>query len=227
MKIAIIPARSGSKRIKNKNIKFFCGKPIISIVIKKLLASKLFDLVVVSTDSEIIKNISINAGASVPFLRPKKLSGDLVDTSSVIKHALNWFKLHKINIMYACCVYPTSVFFTKKDILKALLKLRKKKFNFIISAKKINSNILRSFVIEKNVIKILNDRFFDFRTQDLPNNYMDAAQFYYGKRDSWYKSKIFGKKSSIVEIEYKQSVDIDTQDDWLQAEKLFKKRKIK
>ena len=200
MKIAIIPARSGSKRIKNKNIKFFCGKPIISIVIKKLLASKLFDLVVVSTDSEIIKNISINAGASVPFLRPKKLSGDLVDTSSVIKHALNWFKLHKINIMYACCVYPTSVFFTKKDILKALLKLRKKKFNFIISAKKINSNILRSFVIEKNVIKILNDHFFDFRTQDLPNNYMDAAQFYYGKRDSWYKSKIFGKKSNLKKI---------------------------
>lgn len=225
MKIAIIPARSGSKRIKNKNIKFFCGKPIISIVIKKVIESKLFDLVVVSTDSKMIKKISIDAGALVPFLRPKKLSGDLVDTLSVIKHTLNWFKLHKINILYASCFYPTSVFFTKKDILNAFLKLKKKKFNFVISAKKVNSNFLRSFVIEKNLIKMVNDRFVDFRTQNLPNNYMDAAQFYYGKRASWYKSKIFGNKSSIVEIENKQSVDIDTEEDWLEAEKLFKKIK--
>ena len=107
MNIAIIPARQGSKRIKEKNIKKFLGKPIISYTIKKVKSSKLFDYVVVSTDSLKIKKISEKFGAKVFFLRPKKISNDKAKTQDVIKHALKWFKNKNLQFNYVCCIYPT------------------------------------------------------------------------------------------------------------------------
>ena len=118
MKIAIIPARIGSKRIKQKNIKIFCGKPIIYWTIKKIIESKFFDKIIVSTDSNKIAKIVKRFGAEVPFLRPKNISDDYTGTLEVVRHAIVELKNKKIYPSYVCCIYPTSVFLQSKDIKK-------------------------------------------------------------------------------------------------------------
>ena len=118
MSIAIIPARKNSKRIKNKNIKLINNKPLIYIVIKILQKSKLFKKIIVSTDSNKIAKISINAGAEVPFVRPKNLSDDYTGTIKVMQHAVKKLKNLNINDKYICCVYPTAILLSIKDLKK-------------------------------------------------------------------------------------------------------------
>ena len=124
MKIAIIPARAGSKRIKNKNIINIFGKPMIQRTIEILLKSKLFDMIIVSSDSKKIQNISRKAGAKVLFTRPKNLANDFVGTFEVINHTIN--HLMSINILpqYVCCVYPTSIMLKPSDIKNSYKKIR-------------------------------------------------------------------------------------------------------
>ena len=108
MNIAIIPARSGSKRIKNKNITKFYGKPLIFYTIKTAIKSKLFDKIIVSTDSKIISKLSKKYGASIPFMRPKHLSNDHASTMNVINHAVKWLSKKNENAKFYCCIYPTT-----------------------------------------------------------------------------------------------------------------------
>lgn len=129
MKVAIIPARIGSKRIKEKNIKNFCGKPIIYWPIKELIKSKIFDKIIVSTDSNKIAKIAKRCGAEVPLLRPKKISDDYTGTSEVVRHEINLLKSKKIYPTYVCCIYPTAAFLLSKDLKKGLQDLKKKKLN--------------------------------------------------------------------------------------------------
>ena len=121
--IAIIPARSGSKRIKNKNIKKFNKQPIICWSIKAAINSKLFEEVIVSTDSKKIKNIAEKYGAKVPFIRPKNLSGDFTPTRDVIKHALDYLKKKYGEVNDFCCIYPTAPLLEKNTLVKFLSSL--------------------------------------------------------------------------------------------------------
>ena len=116
MKIAIIPARGGSKRIPKKNIKSFNGRPIIAYSIEAAIKSALFDRVIVSTDSEVISNIAIAEGAEVPFLRPVHLADDVSTSLEVVSHALNWLKRKGINVSHACMIYATAPFITSGAI---------------------------------------------------------------------------------------------------------------
>ena len=121
--IAIIPARFGSKRIKRKNIKNFFGRPIISYAIQNAINSKLFDEVIVSTDDLKIKKIAIKFGASVPFLRPKKISGDLTGIVEVVSHALKVRFQNYRNIFGVCCIFPTTPRLRRIDLSHALMKI--------------------------------------------------------------------------------------------------------
>ena len=125
MILAIIPARGGSKRIKNKNIKNFFKKPIISYPINEAIKSKIFDKIIVSTDSDKIRKISQKFGANVFFKRPKKLSGDKVSDKLVIKHAIEWVTKHIGKVRYVCVIYPTAALIKKKDLKKSLIPLKK------------------------------------------------------------------------------------------------------
>jgi len=222
MNIAIIPARSDSKRIKNKNIKLFLGKPIISYVIDVLKKSKIFNKVIVSTNSNKIAEISKKFGADILFKRPIYLSTDHASTIDVIRHSINWLNKNNIYSKNICCVYPTSVFLKHKNLKSALKKLTYSKCDFVFSAKKFSHPLTRSFEIKKNRVLMNNKKFFNKRTQDLNKFYHDAAQFYWGKKDSWIKKKIIFSKNSTVEIipEF-ESVDIDNIEDWKFAEKLY------
>lgn len=223
MNIAIIPARSGSKRIKNKNIKIFKKKPIIYWSIKEALKSKLFDKVYVSTDSKKIAKIAKKFGAEVPFLRSKKLSNDYAGTTDVIIDLIK--KINKYSyIKNVCCIYPAAPFLKSSDLKKGFNILNKKKCDYVFSATKHSSNFYRAFSIsKKNKISMIFKKNYKKRTQDLKNIYVDAGQFYWAKKSIWInKRKVFEGNSKIVDIPKNRSSDIDTIEDWKLAEKLSK-----
>ena len=222
MNIVIIPARSGSKRIKKKNIKNFLGKPIISYVIKKIIKTKLFDEIIVSTDSDKIKKISEKYGAKVYFKRPKNLSKDKTKTQDVVIHALNWFKKKNIKFEHVCCIYPTSVFIKTQDLKNSLKLIKNKNWSFVISAQKYSTQIERAFRLSNNKIVLVDKKKFLKNSQDLKDFYHDAGQFYWGTPKSWYsKGTMLNNKSTIYELKKFQSIDINTLDDWKYAERLY------
>ncbi len=209
MPIAIIPARSGSTRIKNKNIKLIHGKPMISWVIQILKLSNFFDDIIVSTDSNKIAKIAIKNGATVPFIRSKKLSGPKIPTDIVIGDVIKKLKNNKQN-KYICCVYPTAILIHISDLKKGYKKLIKNNLDYVFSATQYEKSVIRAFYLKDNYTKpiIRNSNY--YRSQDLVNTYYDSAQFYWGTRNVWLnRINIFDSKSSIIPIPEFRSQDID------------------
>ena len=221
MNIVIVPARSGSKRIKNKNIKKFLGIPIIERTLRNLYKMKIFDKIVVSSESEkILKKIS-KKFPIIQVQRPKKLSSDYAGTQEVIVHTIK--KLKYQNIKYVFCIYPTSIFLKKKHVIKAKKILNQKK-SFVFTAAKVNKSFLRSFFIDKKKkLKMFNDKFYKYRTQDLKQLFFDVGQLYLANGKTWiYKEKVFDKDSSFVELDSNNVCDIDYPNDWKLAELIYK-----
>ena len=219
--ICIIPARGGSKRIPNKNIKLFLGKPIILHVIEVLQKSKLFKKIIISSDSRKILRITKKSKCET-HIRKKSLSDDYATTIEVIKNVIKDYQ-DKINFDKVLCVYPTSVFLKKKHLSIALNKLKKTN-NFIFSAKSFNHPIQRSFYKSKsNKIFMVNKKYSKTRTQDLRIHYHDAGQFYLGWKSSWLKNKsIFNGPNEFIEFSELESHDFDFPKDWSIALKKWK-----
>ncbi len=225
MNIAILPARSGSKRIKNKNIYKFYNKPFLSHTIDIIKKTKIFNQIIVSTDSKKIANISIREGAEVPFLRSKILSNDKTTTHQVIVDVIKKINFDKNSNIF--CIYPTSIFLIKKDFTNALKIMNKKNKNFIFCATRCSSNFQRSFIVNKSleINKIINKKKMNKNSQDLDNLYEDLGYFYLAKSNVWLKNKNpIKEQSSIIEIPKIRSVDINTYDDIKFAKILFKNK---
>ena len=220
--ICIIPARKGSKRIKDKNKKIFFGKPIIHHVIKNLKRSKIFKKIIVSTNCNQIKKITEKLNVEA-LLRSEKLSDDTTDTRTVIADVIK--KLDKLNLNFdkVVCVYPTSIFLNT-HYLKLAIKKLKKNTSYVFSAKKFEHSIFRSFYRDSNnTIKLNFKTNLSIGTQNLRPNYHDAAQFYLGWKDSWLsKKKIFNNKSDFVLLSSLASCDIDNYEDLNNAKILWK-----
>jgi len=217
--IAIIPARGGSKRIKNKNLINFFGKPIIHYSLELALNSKIFDEVFVSTDSiKIVKTVKKNK-VDVPFLRSKKNSSDNTTIKDVLLEVLYKLKKNNQNYKYCCCIYPTSVFLNKKQILKSFKKLKKDKLNTILTISKYENKIQRSLQINRNgLIKINQPKYINKMSQQLKDNYFDSGQFFWIKIDNFLKSKkIIGKKTGSIILPNILCQDINTYEDLEQA----------
>ena len=223
MKIAIIPARAGSKRIPKKNIKKFCGRPIISFAIKSAIKSRLFDRIIVSTDSKKIASIAKKYNAEVPFYRPRNLSGDKTGTAEVIAHAIRWLKKNGTNPKAVCCIYATAVLIDSKDIVRAFNKFRSGKWNYVFSATTFPFPIQRAIKrLDNGGITMFQPECYESRSQDLEEGFHDAGQFYFGTPESWInKEKIFHTNSEIFVLPRWRVQDIDTTEDWENAEKLF------
>ena len=223
MNIAIIPARGGSKRIPKKNIKKFLGKPIISYSIEAALKSKLFKKVIVSTDSDEIANIAAEYGAEVPFLRPKQLSDDFSGTHEVVGHAVEWIEEKISKLDYVCCIYATAPLIQDNDLVKGFEIIQKGNWDSVIASTSYSYPIFRSF--KKNSqggLKMIFPEFYNSRSQDLPEIYHDAGQFYWAKPEIWKKpSEMYNEKNAIVEIPNYRVQDIDTLEDWRRAELLY------
>ena len=220
MKIAIIPARSNSQRIKNKNIISFSGKPIISWPIKIAKKSKIFSRVFVSTDSKKISKISKKFGAEVPFLRPKKISDHKTGILEVIKHAIFFLEKKRVKFNYVCCIFATAPFISKKIIKQSFEKLKRGNFDFVFGAIKIDTKFLRTFYIKNKKLNMINKSFYSTPNKNYPEAFVDSGQFYWGTKNAWKKNKmIFSKNSSFIILEGEKYNDINTHQDIKKAKK--------
>ncbi|MEQ8704218.1 MAG: pseudaminic acid cytidylyltransferase [Phaeodactylibacter sp.] len=219
-KLAIIPARGGSKRIPRKNIKLFLGKPIISYSIEAAIASGLFDEVMVSTDDEEIAEIARSHGAKVPFMRSNKNADDFATTSDVIHEVLQHYKIIGNSFEFVCCIYPTAPLISTANLKKAFNILEAKGYMSVFPAINFSYPIWRSLKMEPDGRVLMNwPEYEKTRSQDLPTAYHDAGQFYWLCVDNFMKEqKLFGANSGVLLLSEIEVQDIDNIEDWILAE---------
>lgn len=231
-RIAIIPARGGSKRIPKKNIKDFHGKPIISYSILTCIESGFFERVIVSTDDEEIAKVSLSYGAEVPFFRSEKNSNDIATTADVIIEVLKTLELESEFYDYCLCLYPTAPFVTAENLKLSFEKLRNQSYDIVYPIVQYSYPIQRAVVIDhEGKTRLIKNENLKIRSQDLEPTYHDAGQYY------WIDVPIFHQKKEILTnntgsilIDELHSQDIDNLSDWEIAELKFEylqKRKFK
>lgn len=221
--IAIIPARGGSKRIPRKNIKPFCGKPIIAYSIEAALASNLFGEVMVSTDDEEIAEVAKKYGAYIPFMRSKKNADDFATTHDVIKEVIETYEQRGHAFSYGCCIYPTAPFITSSLLHEAFKKLVDNNFDCLFPIVKYSYPIWRSLKIEDNKVSMWWPENVNKRSQDLPASYHDAGQFYWFNIEPiMNKGSLLDDNTGAIVVDELQVQDIDTLSDWEVAEIKYK-----
>lgn len=223
MRLAVIPARGGSKRIPRKNIKLFGGLPMIAWSIRAAIESKCFDRIIVSTDDEEISQIAKIHGADVPFIRPIELSGDHIGTMPVIAHSINSLHVHDQVISEVCCIYATAPFVRAADLQRGQAVLTSTGADYAFSVTSYPSPIQRALrVTTNNRLDMLYPKYFHTRSQDLEVAWHDAGQFYWGKSEAWLESRaIFDGDAAPVFLPRYLVQDIDTEEDWKNAELMF------
>ncbi|MEI6655142.1 MAG: pseudaminic acid cytidylyltransferase [Verrucomicrobiota bacterium] len=222
--IAIIPARGGSKRIPRKNIKPFCGKPMIAWSIEAARAAGIFDTILISTDDEEIACVAEAYGTEAPFRRPAELANDHAPTLPVIAHALSWFEENRGPVDFACCIYATAPFLQAQYLREGLELLQAHpdaEFAFsttsyafpIFRALNRNADGTVGMFWPENELK---------RSQDLPEAWHDAGQFYWGRKQAFCERLgVFSARSYPVALPRHLVQDIDTPEDWDRAECMF------
>tara|TARA_Y100001935_G_C17206170_1_gene457673 strand:- start:274 stop:984 length:711 start_codon:yes stop_codon:yes gene_type:complete len=232
IKLAVIPARGGSTRIHKKNIKDFHGKPIIAYTIETLLASNLFDKVIVSTDSDEIKHIAESFGAEVPFMRDKNLSDSFTPTVPVIKDAIEKYEaISNQAVTDVCCMYAIAPFISVNDIKNAYsLYCKNSPKGFVTCSTEFTFPFQRGFFFEEEKMQLIQPEHYWTRSQDLMKAYHEAGTFWIGSKNAFLNEMPFVSEDSIPYfIEHWRVQDIDYPDDWERAELLFevlKKRNI-
>jgi len=222
MKIAVIPARGGSKRIPQKNIKPFFGKPMIAWSIDAAIRSELFEHIIVSTDDAEIAEVAKEYGAETPFMRPADLSNDYAGTTEVIAHATKWAESQGWPVSAVCCILATAPFIQVNDIKKGLELLDSGDFAYAIAVTNFAAPIFRSFREHPDGgVEMFFPEHFLTRSQDLPEALHDAGQFYWGRPSSWIEEKRgLDRFSALIKIPRWRVQDIDDEDDWKRAELL-------
>ncbi|KZE32434.1 pseudaminic acid cytidylyltransferase [Crenobacter luteus] len=224
MRLAVIPARGGSKRIPRKNIREFCGQPMIARSIAAATASACFDRVIVSTDDQEIAAVAAAYGAEVPFMRPAELSDDYIGTIPVIAHAIRWLQQQGEEVAEVCCIYATAPFVQASDLQHGLSLLRQHDADYAFSVTSYAFPIQRAVrITEQGLVEMFAPEQFATRSQDLEEAFHDAGQFYWGKAKAWLEGKpIFQGQSVPVILPRTRVQDIDTQEDWVRAEMLYR-----
>ncbi|WP_405574678.1 pseudaminic acid cytidylyltransferase [Winogradskyella sp. Asnod2-B02-A] len=223
-KIAIIPARGGSKRIPRKNIKFFIDKPIIAYSIEAALKSNLFDEVMVSTDDEEIAKIAREFGAEVPFLRSEVNSNDVATTIDVIAEVIEAYKKIGQAFDYTCCIYPCAPFVTEQILTSSFSKLEGENLDCVFPVLKYGHPIQRALKVKAdNRIEMIAPENMQIRTQDLEASYHDLGQFYMFKTEKIISAnRLWNDNTGFIELKEIESHDIDTIEDWELAEFKYK-----
>lgn len=226
MRLAVIPARGGSKRIPGKNIKDFLGKPIIAYSIEAAIESGLFDHVIVSSDCDEIASVSKAYGAEVPFKRPAELSDDLTATLPVIAHAIEQAnRFYDVAVAEVCCLYATAPLIQVSSLKAAHQKLLgNASLDYVFSAVEFAYPVFRGFTLNQEAAcEMLWPKHFLSRSQDLPTVYHDAGQFYWGKSEAFSAERlIFSPLSAPLLLPHDRVQDIDTESDWRKAEFLYR-----
>ncbi len=222
--IAIIPARSGSKRIPHKNIKNFLGKPILAYSIETAIKSGLFDEIMVSTDDEQIAELARKYGANIPFLRSRDTAGDFATLSDVISEVIKNYN-EKLNLQFdnICCLLATAPFVNPVDLKTAYLKLLQPDTDAVFPIVKYDYPIQRALKLENQKVKMIWPENKNKRSQDLDPAYHDAGLFYWIKNNVFMEQKtMWPQHTAGMEISRYTAQDIDTPEDWKLAELKYK-----
>jgi len=222
--VGIIPARGGSKRIPRKNIRPFCGKPILAWSLEAAAATGVFDALLVSTDDEEIAAVAEAHGAEAPFRRPKELADDFAPTLPVVAHAVRWAEENRGPVEFACCLYPTAPFIRSSDLAAGLQALQADPtLHYAFSATTFAFPIFRALKrnLDGTVGMFWPENEF-VRSQDLPEAWHDAGQFYWGRGRAFQERRgFFSSRARPVVLPRRLVQDIDTEEDWEAAELLF------
>ena len=223
MRLAVIPARGGSKRIPRKNIRDFCGKPMIAWSIIAAQESGCFDQIIVSTDDDEIADLAKECGATVPFIRPKELADNHTSTVPVIAHAVQWFIDNGRQPKEVCCLYATAPFVTPNDLIRGLEVLQNSNAAFVLPVTSYAFPIQRAvFLRDDDRVEMFYPEHSQTRSQDLQEAYHDVGQFYWGHASSWLAGlPVIGPDSAPIILPRYRIQDIDTPEDWARAEQLF------
>lgn len=224
MKVAVIPARGGSKRIPRKNIKMFCGKPMIAWSILAAKASGCFNRIIVSTDDNEIADIAIKLGADVPFIRPAELANDYASTPDVMQHAATWLNTQKKTPRFICCISATAPLLDPEYLRKGLKKIKDEICEYAVSVTSFPSPIQRALrITTDDRVEMFYPENFHKRSQELEASYHDAGQFYWGRTSAWVSKKLLFSRDTVpIQLPGIQVQDIDILDDWDIAELKFK-----
>lgn len=218
-RIAIITARGGSKRIPHKNIKLFCGRPIIEYSIQAALQSGMFDTVMVSTDDEQIAQIARAAGAEVPFMRSQEASNDYATTNDVLLEVLNCYEEQGVHFDVGCCIYPTAPFVTAQKLEDAVQKLEQTQADTVQPVVQFSFPPQRGLVQRGEYLKPSYPEMYLMRSQDLEPVYHDCGQFYIFSIEAFQRSKVVvGEKVVAMHMSELEVQDIDNETDWKLAE---------
>ncbi len=220
MSIAVIPARGGSKRIPRKNIRDFCGKPMLQWTLETLIASGLFERIVLSTDNAEIADLGRSLGAQTPFVRPPELSDDFATTRDVMRHAADFLKSDEP----LCCIYATAPFIQVDDLVLGEKLLRQDKRDYVFSATQFGFPIQRALKENSDgSVSMFQPEHELTRSQDLEPAFHDAGQFYWGTPAAFSAAiPIFSSNSAMVKLPSYRVQDIDTHEDWSRAEAMFR-----
>jgi N-acylneuraminate cytidylyltransferase len=224
VKIAVIPARGGSKRIPRKNIREFCGKPIIAYSIAAAQQTGLFDQIVVSTDDEEIAAVARAFGATTPFIRPKEIADDFTGTNAVVKHAISWFGEQENDVAHACCLYATAPLVQARFIKEGFEALVRSDAAFAFSVTSYAFPIQRAVrIVPGGRVDAIYPEHRMTRSQDLEHAYHDAGQFYWGTARAFLDNlPLFAPHSIGVILPRHLVQDIDTSEDWERAELMYR-----
>jgi len=224
MRLAVIPARGGSKRIPRKNVKPFCGKPMLVWAVEAARESGCFDRIVVSTDDDEIADVAHDCGAEVPFRRPPELSDEYTGTIPVVAHAIRTLQSQGVSPGLVCCIYATAPFLQAEDLNRGLEELERSGADYAFSVTRYEFPIQRAIrIADSGRVEMFYPEHFNTRSQDLEAAYHDAAQFYWGRLDAWLSGKIiFSQAAAPVILPHHRVQDIDTPEDWERAEWMFK-----
>lgn len=224
MNLAIIPARGGSKRIPGKNIKLFDGKPLIAYSIETAVKSGLFDKVIVSTDSEEVMEVAQQYGAETPFTRPENLSNDFTGTRPVTNHAIEFCIENYFTPEYVCCIYATAPFLQNRFLRQGLESLQSSTDKlFAFSVTTFPFPIQRALQQVNEGVAPMFPEFISHRSQDLPEAFHDAGQFYWGTTKGYLSNTgIFTDKGIPIVLPRHLVQDIDTKEDWVRAELMYR-----
>lgn len=221
--VAIITARGGSKRIPKKNIKDFCGKPILAYSIEAALKSELFKEVMVSTDSEEIAEVARRYGAAVPFMRSNKTSDDYATTADVLMEVLCEYEKRGETFQYMACIYPTAPFVTAEKLIQGMKLLKKENANMVMPVVPFSYPPQRGYIIQNQRLNMKYKENFSRRSQDLEKIYHDCGQFYLYQIDEYRRQKGIIMEGIIpIVVSELQVQDIDNEIDWKLAEIKYK-----
>ena len=228
MNVAIIPARGGSKRILRKNLRHFCGQPIVAYSINTALESGLFDHVVVSTDDPEIASLALKLGAEVPFVRPVELADDNASTLAVMQHAVRMCQASGWPIKQLCCLYATAPFVEVEDLRAGLQLLgspgKEGLVQYAFTATSFGFPVQRAIRLNSlGAVQSVWPENIPERSQDLEPLFHDAGQFYWGRASAFESMlPIFASHSRALLIPSHRVQDIDNEEDWVRAEWLYR-----